>query len=176
MKMTVDSIETFAFSTMSQWWVKDLLVPVIGLLLAIMLKAVSKKTLKFERNDCFICFDLCSSAVFVLLLGIVNTVNLSLSPTSKRILESLKGKDIDPLTVDGLSDLIGSGSNATLAKLGLSLIILFLTFLIILITVCITRAWGWNADGTKVKLMWGIIFPNSIGLFLLGSVARLISI
>ena len=162
--------DLYIFQTLVQPWFKNIVVPVVALVLTIFFKAISKAKVSIERNDFFVCFDLCASAIFVFVIGMVDLANQLVNPPGTMISELIKVQQleqkIDPSQLAVLQDLLEQQSQIILTKFGLSSLVLVGMFLLTVIISVITRCLGWDANGTA-RWGWGIILPNTLGLGLL---------
>jgi hypothetical protein len=162
----MEEIQLCIFQTMVSPWFKNIIVPVITLFLTIFFKSISKRYVSIERNDFFVCFDLCASAIFVFVIGMIDLANQILNPSYLKILELIKAQKMDPSQLETLKSLLEEQSNIVLTKFGLSSLVLAVMLLLTVVISVMTRCLGWERNG-QAKWGWGIIFPNILGLGLL---------
>jgi hypothetical protein len=162
----MEEIQLCIFQTMVAPWFKNIVVPVITLFLTVFFKSISKTYVSIERNDFFVCFDLCASAIFVFVIGMIDLADQIINPPGLTILEAIKAQKINTSHIETLKSLLEEQSHIVLTKFGLSSFVLAVMLLLTVVISVMTRCLGWEKNG-QAKWGWGIIFPNTLGLGLL---------
>jgi ABC-type transport system involved in multi-copper enzyme maturation permease subunit len=166
----MEGFELHIFQTMVSPWFKNVIVPVVTLFLTVFFKTISKTAVSIERNDFFVCFDLCASAIFVFVIGMIDLANQIVNPPNAKISELIQSqvlaKEFDPSKLATLQNALTSQSQIILTKFGLSSMVLVMMLLLTVVISVMTRCLGWDVNGVA-KWGWGIILPNTLGLGLL---------
>ncbi|MBT9314130.1 hypothetical protein [Leptothoe spongobia] len=166
------------------WWFKSIVVPLITVGITIFFKANSKPNVKFkiDLDDWFICFDLCVSAIFIFIIGMVDLVTQMVSDPTFGVLSTLKEVSAEEGQVNldlqskitSLEKLSTQQNELIANKFGVSWAMFLVVLLLIFFVSTFIRGNGWCEDG-KLKLINGIIIPNIIGFFVLVIVATWIT-
>lgn len=155
------------FQIMIQWWFKSIIVPIITLFLTIFFRIISKPAISFERNDGFVCFDLCTSAILVFIIGMVDLANQWVNSPKDKVTELLTTQKVDTSKIIELQDLLDTQTQIIMTKFGLSSLVLTIMILMTVVISVITRCLGWDSSTNQPKWFWGIIVPNFSALILL---------
>ncbi|MEO1351995.1 MAG: hypothetical protein AAFW84_24870 [Cyanobacteria bacterium J06635_15] len=180
----------FFYAILLAWWFKGIVVPLVTAGITIFFKANSKPTLRFERNDWFICFELCVSAIFIFIIGMIDLVHQMVNAPSAEILALLDSPSMASVQDNAfqdqastLSKLLTEQHDIIVEKFGLSWGMLTLIFLIVMTISAFVRMQGWenhnnnNDDGTaQLRVRNGIVLPNIVGLLILIAVASWIRV
>lgn len=135
---------------------KDVFIPVITCFLSIGLKASSKTKFSINRNDLYICFDLCTTALFLFTIGMIDLTSELVNNSNQLISKNY----------NEIQTLITYQQKIITSKILLSwLILLFMGITTFILSVT-TRNCGWDKNG-KPKIWFGILIPNIFGLILL---------
>ena len=137
--MSTEQGYSFFYIIMIAWWFKSILVPLITVVISVFFKVISKPIVKLEKTDFFICFDLFVSAIFIFIIGMVELVNSMINNPVASILKTLRSIELEASLNPGVSEeiqdltkLFEAHNQVVANKFGISWMILFIIFLIMI--------------------------------------------